>query len=134
MREIKFRQRNKNNGQWHYWGIIKSGNMTKWVQPLIQDNYGEPNDSHQFTGLKAKNGEIYEGDILKYSIYDEDRTGVVKYEDKWAQFYLSTVNKHGVGVGLTSVHAWYYNTDDDGTGVEIIGNIYENPPSAIDTR
>ena len=131
MREIKFRQRNVKNGQFHIWGM--DGGI--WRNPLWQDNFVHPNESDQYTGLKDSKGvEIYEGDVLKYSIYDEERTGVIKYEDKWAQFYLSTKNKYGVGVGLTSTHAWYYNADDDGTGVEIIGNIYENPSSAIDTR
>ena len=122
MRDIKFRGRICNGirgaGNWVYWGL----NGTDMIDVIDKETIG------QFTGLKDSKGvEIYEGDILKYSIYDEERTGVIKYEDKWAQFYLSTKNKYGVGVGLTSVHSWYYNADDDGTGVEIIGNIYKNP-------
>ena len=126
MREIKFRQPLfKPNGKffrWHYWGDIDDG----FVSPVC-GNIGR--NSLEYTGLKDSKGvEIYEGDVLKYSIYDEERTGVIKYEDKWAQFYLSTKNKYGVGVGLTSVHSWYYNnSDNDETDVEIIGNIYENP-------
>ena len=85
MREIKFRQRNKNNGQWHYWGMVDGA----WVQPLIQDNYDHPKDSDQYTGLKDKQEgkEIYEGDIVKiddFYIGDYLEKGgfvIVKYED-----------------------------------------------------
>lgn len=85
----------------------------------------------QYTGLKDKNGkEIYEGDVvesatMKYSV-GETIKGVVKYADKWATFYLAIKNRHGVGIALDSVHAWYYDEDGE-ISVEIIGNRFENP-------
>ena len=59
MREIKFR--------------VWNTNLKKWVHPCVDItnsfNHDTPNKIMQYTGLTDKNGkEIYEGDILKYSI------------------------------------------------------------------
>ena len=84
----------------------------------------------QYTGLKDKNGvKIFEGDKIRFkNLIHNHRTGVIKYAEKWAQFYVSTKNKHGVGVGLDSVHMWYYTEyaeKDRDTECEVIGNIHE---------
>lgn len=64
---IKFRQRNKNNGQWHYWGCIRDGEFTG---PMTSDNYVKPEKSNEFTGLSDKNGEeVYENDIVTFSTH-----------------------------------------------------------------
>jgi len=61
MRKLKFRQRNLNNGQFHYWGLVNG----KWVQPLIQDNYISPENSDQYIGFRDKDQkEIYERDRI----------------------------------------------------------------------
>lgn len=62
---IKFRQRNRNNGQTHYWGLVDG----VWVNPLQQDNFTKPEESEQATGDKDTSGkEIYTGDITIWSI------------------------------------------------------------------
>ena len=84
MREIKFRQRNKNNGQWFYWGFING----KWVNPKQQTNYANPEDSDRFVGLPDKNGkEIYERDTVQ-SIRDK---WTVFWREKWAGFFLQNI-------------------------------------------
>ena len=123
---IKFREAlfDDINGKFkgfHYWGFIKEN---LFVGPI---SIAHPENSQQFIGLKDRNNiDIYEYDIIKYKILDKFQTGVIKYGKKWAAFYLSTTNKHGIGIALDSVHMWYYPLEDDETECEIIGNKYQN--------
>lgn len=106
MKEIKFRQ--FVNGKWHYWGFIEDNKTFIGPASLTEDNY-------QYTGLKdnkrtkkyPQGQEIYEGDILKYSVdgYEQKTTYVVKDTVEWFQ----DMNAHDP----------YYQWDDEG---EIIGN------------
>ena len=93
--EIKFRQRNKNNGSFHYWGDI---NENAFLHPKCQDNYVDPRESEQFTTQKDINGkEIYTGDIIKGFIdgkeivsqvfFDEGCFSVMVEKDYWPCLY-----------------------------------------------
>jgi uncharacterized phage protein (TIGR01671 family) len=143
MREIKFRGKRIDTGQWVYGHYFKS--------PLTDENSGakqedgwffltgierhcieqdhvsiviDPDTLGQFTGLKDKNGkEIYEGDIFP-CLYAFDgcteHVMVVEWNEKRAAF----------------LPRWDYTkcqqkavqkTMNDLPSLEIIGNIYENP-------
>jgi uncharacterized phage protein (TIGR01671 family) len=78
----------------------------------------------QYTGLKDKYGkEIYEGDIVKYlDIMDKDVMDEVMWS--FSGFDLRNYD-HG--------HPYDYG-DTPWGGVEVIGNIYENPELLKDRK
>jgi len=112
MREIKFRGKDRMEGEWRYGSFIE--NCQSDFDSYIQDEAGthceiDRNTVGEYTGLKDKNGvEIYEGDILLVS----DRwNGVVEYN----------CGRYMVGEETELGKAYTYS------GVEVIGNIYNAP-------
>ena len=132
MREIKFRAKVENED-----GIIDLKIVSRltmfsggglYYAYCENDDYEyrlDPSDLMQFTGLKDRNGkEIYEGDIIKYHYFyfadgseiEKEHVCSVKYDDSFANF--DAMDKEGFAHFLG-------NASDD--GIEVIGNIYENP-------
>ena len=87
----------------------------------LLDRAGEPANAWkimQYTGLKDKQGnEIYEGDIIKWrnTIGDEIKDVVI-----WSEL------SHGFSVSRTP-EVCCVLSGSDGSHIEVIGNIYENP-------
>ena len=130
MREIKFRGKRVDNGEWVYGYYfieerdIEDGFIWRDI-PQIQQRYGDhyqyfdviPETIGQYTGLKDKNGvEIYEGDILLWG--DDNRQNQVVFSQGSFQ-----MQRYG---GLAPLR--YHNLiNSEAMNAEVIGNICENP-------
>ena len=130
MREIKFRGKRIDNGEWvygYYWTneignhfikAIKSKNDNFVSNPTTNDFEVNPETVGQYTGLTDKNGKkIFEGDIL-------ERSGFwgwyVAYEDGgFRKISINTVQRINWEHSLLEQDTVYY--------WEIIGNIHDNP-------
>ena len=119
MREIIFRGKRADNGEWVYGSLITERNMfdgnlmTMHIQDIEEpydDNLIDDETVGQFTGLTDKNGiKIFEGDILK-GLYANGNAEVKMINGSWVGY---------AGKGWTDIG---YVVDR----VEVIGNIHDN--------
>lgn len=141
MREIEFRGKDIETGEWKYGFYSQFHNRPNIDEPnihqifeLLEENSSpiilgntaigglwftiNENTLGQFTGLKDKNGtKIYEGDIVRIftNNYGEELVFRIEYNNDIAQYEI-------IGNGLCITFDNVYNYE-----VEAIGNIYDNP-------
>jgi uncharacterized phage protein (TIGR01671 family) len=74
----------------------------------------------QYTGLEDKNGkEIYEGDIICWTINDKQKNQIVFHEGCFGHLNFTGINKeHREFIPINKTRAEY---------MIVCGNIYENP-------
>jgi len=119
MREIKFRAWHK--GTMVYGITVSSGGCDNW-------NHNE-HIIMQYTGLKDQEGkEIYEGDIVLYSVIvassDQLKTGLKEY----AEFKWNDKNKRiDLYVHSETKDNYFEELDETISELVVIGNIYHTP-------
>lgn len=120
-REIKFRGKRIDNGEWVYGDLLQPTEICDIYEiancKSIDGTRYEviPETIGQYTGLHDKNEkEIYEGDILKSIKWND--IYLVKYIG--TAFYLCRKGNNG----FNKITTWN-NTEKS----EVIGNIYDNP-------
>ena len=116
MREIKFRGKRADNGEWVYGDLMQFYNnghrMNSVAICSTQVDEVFTNTVGQFTGLHDKNDkEIYEGDIVSFTAYKESKNWVRPI--KW------------LGAGFTFGDIFPLNYPS--SCYEIVGNIHDNP-------
>lgn len=138
MREIKFRGKRLDNGEWIYGSLLvshfKDDKKERYFITQFSGNYTfehevDPKTVGQFTGLRDKNGrDIWEGDIFK-----EDGSGIVRsvfrvpgglaFEDNPVSFgydHRAPVYPYSSIAEMQSV-SWLSQC------CEVIGNIHDDP-------
>lgn len=140
MKEILFRGKRKDNGEWTEGYFFKSWNRVFLLWGMTGDspNMVEviPETVGQFTGLVDKNGtNIFEGDIVRYG------KGIYEWNKKYWKFEIGIIEfKDGAFIindiysidGYNELSCLYHEINcsdkyDSGTLFEIIGNIHDNP-------
>ena len=124
MREILFRGKRIDNGEWVLgwyeppveWDGHKFGTTIAYIceEGYLEDAEVDPSTVGQFTGLTDKNGKrIFEGDIVDI-LTENEEIGVVTYDD--GGFW---VEADGFRVD--------FHTNINGTDLEVLYNIHDNP-------
>ena len=132
MREILFRGKRLDNGEWVYGYYVHIGPVSCQRTYIIPEyasalyvNEVYPSTVGQYTGLKDNNGKrIFEGDIVTQNWYDHDEPsddsfGEVVFCEYDCSFSVMDIQKDGI-VPLGRCHAYHWEA-------EVIGNITDNP-------
>jgi len=126
MREIEFRGKITENGEWVY-GFFENNKFQNVIhsieEPFRRSYYINPKSLGQYTGLKDKNGrKIYEGDIIRQLVGEKQKTIGNIIWNGWQYVITQVVS------GKETTNYFGYNSEDvEPDKLEVVGNIYENP-------
>lgn len=129
MRDIEFRGKRTDNGEWVYGYYYKAkyyrtnGELCDYITVPRLDEYIIPSPKYvvdastigQYTGLKDRNGtKIFEGDIVKKFWFGKMSIYQIYYDNGLASF---------IGRASMKITTFDYDSEE----IEVIGNIYDNP-------
>lgn len=131
MREIKFRGRRLDNGEWVYGFVFMQDGKAYIITDLTPCGFikheVDPATVGLSTGMKDKNGrEVYEGDIINWLMYRMDRKGYIeegRVEFRTNEQATVVINKLTTRDGRESVRN-ILNCSND---LKVVGNIHDNP-------
>ena len=132
MREILFRGKRADSGEWVEGDLIQVGLHDKpkyasiMPQTPVSCVYGVLADTvGQFTGLTDKNGVnlIFEGDICRFKYLNDVHVGEIVFYAATASFVMKYQSIVGV-YGEKATHKMLLSACDN---IEVIGNIHDNP-------
>lgn len=127
MRDIEFRGKQTDNGEWAY-GYVYCYGWTGEEETCIVPNYAsapysievDPETVGQYTGLKDKNGtKIFEGDVVKRFLLGKMYIFQIGYDNGLASFIGQA------GIKFTTFD--YDSAEFASAEFEVVGNIYDNP-------
>jgi len=139
MREIKFRGKRIDNGEWVHGHLVEDcyivGSVVEWTEDYFNTEFWykvDPKTVGQYTGLQDRNGkDIYEGDM----IFHYDQNCIIEYDssafvlkglhkDKYKRAYAHLAH-YLIDVTIPEVDGSKY--DGVTTKLEVIGNRFDNP-------
>ncbi|MDY2997661.1 MAG: YopX family protein [Faecalimonas sp.] len=139
MREILFKAKRLDNGEWVEGDLLHTGDVDT---VLISDCYSQlfrcdGNTVCQYTGLTDKNGKkIWENDIVcvtheKYQDCDEMETyqllpEIESYKRNYSVEFVNSGSRYGCRVRNKSIHFMLTRNVIFNHKVEVIGNIFDD--------
>ena len=154
MREILFRGKRLDNGEWMY-GSLFVGFKKCYICPEAIAMYNfdgalclggfvevDPSTIGQYTGLKDNNGKmIFEGDIIKSDNGRHSAISVVKFGEYYPKMFFAMLDICCTGVQHLNANGFYLESakHEDmilfkSRHLVVIGNIYDNPDLLLESK